>query len=61
MADSHNVNHDYHIVDPSPVAINRGNRCVDFWQSALVACMRSNNDSVFEIAGVNLARARGFW
>ena len=59
MAEGHNVNHDYHILDPSPWPLIGG---VSGLITAIgaVAYMRSLSESSFEVAGVDLANA-GPW
>jgi len=54
MADAHNVNHDYHILDPSPWPFIGG---VGAFTTAVgaVAYMRYLNEDSFAIAGVNIA------
>ncbi|MGI9352618.1 MAG: cytochrome c oxidase subunit 3 [Rhizobiaceae bacterium] len=59
MADSHNVNHDYHIIDPSPWPLIGA--CSGLTMAiGAIAYMRSLAESEFLVAGVNLASA-GPW
>ena len=59
MADSHNVNHDYHILDPSPWPLIGA---IAGFTTAIgaIAFMRSNSGGEFVLAGVDLAAA-GPW
>ena len=54
MADGHNVNHDYHIIDPSPWPLigSIGALVMAF---GAVGYMRALSDSDFIVAGMNLA------
>ena len=54
MADGHNVNHDYHILDPSPWPLIGGIGALTTAIGA-VAFMRYNTGQEFVVAGVNLA------
>ena len=59
MADGHNVNHDYHILDPSPWPLIGGIAGL-ITAIGAVAFMRSNAGGEFVLAGVDLA-ATGPW
>ena len=59
MADGHQVNHDYHIVDPSPWPLIGGISALVTAIGA-VAYMRSLSEGSFEVAGMELANA-GPW
>ena len=54
MADGHNVNHDYHILDPSPWPLIGGIGAM-ITAIGAVAFMRYNNGQEFVVAGVNIA------
>ena len=54
MADGHNVNHDYHILDPSPWPLIGGIGALVTAIGA-VAFMRYNSGQEFVLAGVNIA------
>lgn len=54
MSDGHNVNHDYHIVDPSPWPLIGGIGAFTMAIGA-IAGMRYLNEDVFMFAGVDLA------
>ncbi len=54
MADSHNVNHDYHIVDPSPWPLVGGIGAL-ITAIGAVGYMRAYAESEFLVAGINLA------
>lgn len=54
MSDGHNVDHDYHIVDPSPWPLIGGIGAFTMAIGA-IAGMRYLNDDVFMFAGVDLA------
>ena len=59
MADSHNVNHDYHILDPSPWPLI-GSISGLITAIGGIAYMRALNGGEFLLAGMNLATA-GPW
>ena len=54
MADSHNVNHDYHIIDPSPWPFI-GSVAALITAIGAVAFMRSNVGGSFDLFGIDLA------
>ncbi|MFK7902984.1 MAG: cytochrome c oxidase subunit 3, partial [Nitratireductor sp.] len=62
MADGHNVNHDYHIIDPSPWPLI-GSIGGLVTAIGAVAFMRSNSGESFELFGMDLATtgAIGFY
>ena len=59
MADSHNVDHDYHIIDPSPWPLI-GSIGGLIMAIGAVSLMRSNSGESFDIAGIDFAAA-GPW
>jgi len=59
MADGHNVNHDYHIIDPSPWPLF-GSIGGLVTAIGAVAWMRSLSEGEFVLAGMDLAAA-GPW
>ncbi|MEM9278524.1 MAG: cytochrome c oxidase subunit 3, partial [Pseudomonadota bacterium] len=59
MADSHNVNHDYHIIDPSPWPLI-GSIAAFIMAIGGIAYMRALAEGEFVVAGMNLAAA-GPW
>lgn len=59
MADGHNVNHDYHIIDPSPWPLF-GSIGGLITAIGAIAWMRSLSDSQFMLAGMDFAAA-GPW
>ncbi|MEO0327229.1 MAG: cytochrome c oxidase subunit 3 [Pseudomonadota bacterium] len=59
MADSHNVNHDYHIIDPSPWPFI-GSISGFIMAIGAVSYMKALADESFEVAGVDLANT-GPW
>ncbi|MEM7068929.1 MAG: cytochrome c oxidase subunit 3 [Pseudomonadota bacterium] len=59
MADSHNVNHDYHIIDPSPWPLI-GSIAGLLTAMGGIAYMRALSESQFLVAGIDLA-ATGPW
>ena len=54
MADNHNVNHDYHILDPSPWPLIGGVGALAMALGA-VSYMRSLNEDSFSVFGLDLA------
>ena len=59
MADSHNVNHDYHIIDPSPWPLI-GSIGAFVMAIGGIASMRYNAGQEFVLAGIDLASAN-YW
>ncbi|MEO1141608.1 MAG: cytochrome c oxidase subunit 3, partial [Pseudomonadota bacterium] len=59
MADSHNVDHDYHIIDPSPWPLI-GSIAGLITAMGAVALMRNLSGGEFLVAGLDLAAA-GPW
>ncbi len=59
MADSHNVNHDYHIIDPSPWPLI-GSIGAFVMAIGAIAFMRYNAGGEVVLAGIDLANAK-YW
>ena len=59
MADSHNVNHDYHIIDPSPWPLI-GSIGAFVMAIGAIALMRYNAGQEFLLAGIDLANTK-YW